>query len=148
MCLCMLITCPPFLCSDTYIILIWAAICSVRLHKYSANSVPSDLSPSGLKFIGVGMSGFIWGVSVFMCFFWRSKTAHYAPIEVHVSGILGRRGWEGEPNSRQGHVPVERANNGSVNPSSSTALWPHPVACRTLVGEDKRPGLFLYAARH
>lgn len=35
-------------------------------------------------------------------------------------------GWElgggGEPNSRQGHVPMERANNASANPSPSTAL--------------------------
>lgn len=72
----------------------------------------------------------------FMCFFWHSKTAHYAPIKVHVAGILGRTG--GEPNSRQGHVPVERANNASANPSPSTALWPHPVACRTLWWERTR----------
>lgn len=33
--------------------------------------------------------------------------------------------WEeggGGLNSRQGHVPVERANNASANPSSSTTL--------------------------
>lgn len=32
----------------------------------------------------------------------------------------------GKPNSCQGHVPVESANNASANPSSSTVLWPHP----------------------
>lgn len=63
----------------------------------------------------------LFGVSLcFMCFSWRSKTTHYAHIEVHVAGILGRR--RGEPNSRQGHVPMERANNASANPSPSTAL--------------------------
>lgn len=36
----------------------------------------------------------LFGVSLcFMCFSWLPGTAHYAPIEVHVSGILGRRGW-------------------------------------------------------
>lgn len=43
-----------------------------------------------------------------------------ASIKVHVAGILGRRG--GGLNPRQGHVPVERANNASANPSSSTTL--------------------------
>lgn len=70
----------------------------------------------------------LFGVSLcFMCFSWHSKTGHYAPIKVHVAGILGRRGGMGvggggEPNSRQGHVPMERANNASANPSPSTAL--------------------------
>lgn len=63
----------------------------------------------------------LFGVSLcFMCFSWQSITGHYAPIKVRVAGILGRRG--GELNSRQGHVPVERANNASANPSSSTTL--------------------------
>lgn len=35
----------------------------------------------------------LFGVSLcFVCFSWHSKTAHYAPIKVHVAGILGRRG--------------------------------------------------------
>lgn len=80
------------------------------------------------------------------------KTAHNTTVEVHVSGILGRRWWRrrrGEPNSRQGHVPVRGADNGGVNPSPfHRALTPSRGLYRTQWGEDKRPGLFLHSARH
>ena len=126
----------PYICSNPYIILICEVICSVGLRKYSANSIPRGLSHVGLN-PKVLECQVLFGVSLcFMCFSWLSKTTHYAHIEVHVAGILGRR--RGEPNSRQGHVPMERANNASANPSPTTALWPHPVACRTLWWERTR----------
>lgn len=128
----------PLHSAQIHIILIWEAICSVGLHKYSANSIPRGLSQVGSN-SKVLECQVLFGVSLcFMCFSWHSKITHYAPIKVHVAGILGRRGGEVEPNSRQGHVPMERANNASVNPSPSTALWPHPVACRTLWWERTR----------
>lgn len=39
----------------------------------------------------------------------------------YVEGLGGGRVGD-EPNSRQGHVPVERSNNAGANPSSSSSL--------------------------
>lgn len=109
---------------------------------------------SAFKSRGVGMSGFICGRrGVAGGRFSRlPKTGHNTTVEVHVSGILGRRWWRrrrGEPNSRQGHVPVRGADNGGVNPSPfHRALTPSRGLYRTQWGEDKRPGLFLHSARH
>ncbi len=68
------------------------------------------------------MSGFIWGVYVSCVSLGTQKP----PIMLLLKFMLLEY-WEeeeegGEPNSRQGHVPVERANNASANPSPSTAL--------------------------
>lgn len=61
----------------------------------------------------------------------------------------GGGGGGGVNQTRQGHVPVRRANNGGVNPSPfHRALTPSRGLYRTQWGEDKRPGLFLHSARH
>lgn len=66
------------------------------------------------------MSGFIWDGSMFHV----SLGTGAPPIMLLLKFLLLEywAGVGGEPNSRQGHIPMERANNASANPSPCTAL--------------------------
>lgn len=51
-----------------------------------------EVFPKWLQFQRCWNVRFYLGVSLcFTCFSWHPETAHYAPIKVHVAGILGRR---------------------------------------------------------